>query len=66
MTVKQLIEHLQTLPQDKKVMLSHDDHTDFNYCTELLPELIVEDYSYDDEDEDSEEEEVVIIDCKFW
>jgi hypothetical protein len=65
MTVKELIEKLQQFPQDKKVMLSHDDHTDFNYFTELLPELIVEDYSYDDEEEDSEEE-VVIIDCKFW
>jgi hypothetical protein len=66
MTVKQLIEHLQQLPQDKKVILSHDDHTDWNYATELLPELIVEDYYYDDEDENSDEEEVVIIDCKFW
>lgn len=26
MTVHELIKHLQVLPQDKKVMLRHDDH----------------------------------------
>ncbi len=35
MTVQQLIEHLQTLPQDKKVVLRHDDHTDWTYTVEL-------------------------------
>lgn len=65
MTVKELIEKLQTLPQDKKVVLFHTDHTDYDYMTELSSESITEDYWYDDEDEDSEEE-VVFIDCKFW
>lgn len=68
MTVKELISELEKLPQDKKVILRHDDHTDWMYTTELTSELIYEDEWFDelkDEDED-EGEDVVMINCLFW
>jgi hypothetical protein len=73
MTVKQLIEHLQTLPQDKKVMISHTDHSDWTYYSDLGTELIDEDGEYWDEENSSDEldyedevEKVVMINCRFW
>jgi hypothetical protein len=42
MTVQELIQQLQTLPQDKQVVLSHTDHTDWNYTVELTPDLVSE------------------------
>jgi len=47
MTVKELIEELQKLPQDKTVIIKHDDHTDWTYTTELTTDLIGEDKWYD-------------------
>ena len=64
MTVKELIEQLSKLPQDKQVILSHTDHTDWTYTTVLETTEIDEDDIYD-EDSDCEEN-VVVIDCKFW
>lgn len=64
MIVKDLIEQLSKLPQDKKIILSHTDHTDWDYSVELTSDLIFENEWYN-EDSDSEEN-VVIIDCKFW
>lgn len=52
MTVKELIEQLQTLPQDKQIVLSHTDHTDWTYTTELIPDLIGEDKWYKELDEE--------------
>ena len=72
MTVKELIEQLSSLPQDKKVVLQHSDHTDFTYTTELSSGSIVEDEWWnedeDNEDKDYEDslEDVVIIYCMFW
>jgi hypothetical protein len=73
MTVQQLIEHLQTLPQDKKVMISHTDHTDWTYYHDLGIELIDKDGEYWDEetstgelDYEDEVEHVVMINCRFW
>ena len=64
MTVKELIEQLSKLPQDKQVFLRHEDHTDWTYTTVLETTEIDEDDIYD-EDSDSEEN-VVVIDCRFW
>ena len=64
MTVKELIEQLSKLPQDKQVFLRHEDHTDWTYTTVLETTEIDEDDIYD-EDSDCEEN-VVVIDCKFW
>jgi hypothetical protein len=72
MTVQELIQQLQTLPQDKKVVLSHTDHTDFLYTTELVKESINEEQYWneelDSEDKEFEDslEDVVIINCRFW
>lgn len=53
MTVKQLIEELQKLPQDKEVIIQHTDHTDWTYTTELTSDMIDEDKWYKElEDED--------------
>ena len=65
MTVKELIDQLSQLPQDKQVILRHNDHTDWLYTTPLTPELIEED-KWSDEDEDGEDEDVVFINCIFW
>ena len=72
MTVHELIKHLQVLPQNKKVVLSHTDHTDWTYKVELTSDLIDEDEFWDEEnsndelDYEDEVEQVVIINCKFW
>jgi hypothetical protein len=72
MTVQELINQLQTLPQDKKVVLSHTDHTDWTYKVELTPDLISEDEFWDEEnsndelDYEDEVQQVVIINCKLW
>jgi hypothetical protein len=62
MTVKELIEELQKLPQDKTVIIKHDDHTDWTYTAELTSDLIGEDKWYDktltDEDYESIEDRV--------
>ena len=42
MTVKELIEQLSKLPQDKQVILSHTDHTDWDYSVELTSDLVGE------------------------
>jgi len=77
-TVKELIEFLQTQPQDKQVVLSHDDHTDWNYSTFLDPKNIEvrevysddESFAVEDEiDEDGnrkEEPTYLVINCVFW
>ena len=53
MTVKELIEQLSKLPQDKKVILSHTDHTDWDYSVELTSDLVGESKWYKElEDED--------------
>ena len=53
MTVKELIEQLSKLPQDKQVILRHDDHTDFEYTVELTSDLVGESKWYKElEDED--------------
>ena len=55
MTVKELIEQLSKLPQDKKVILSHTDHTDWDYSVELTSDLVSESKWYKElEDEDFE------------
>lgn len=64
MTVKQLIEQLSKFPQDKQIILSHTDHTDWDYSVELTSDLVSENEWYN-EDSDSEEN-VVVIDCRFW
>ena len=46
MTVKELIEELSKLPQDKKVVLEHIDHTDWTYHVELTSDLITEEKWY--------------------
>ena len=61
MTVKELIEQLQTFPQDKQIILSHTDHTDWDYNVELTSDLIIEDKWYkdlDDEDYDLMDERI--------
>ena len=53
MTVKELIEQLSKLPQDKQVILSHTDHTDWDYSVELTSDLVGESKWYKElEDED--------------
>ena len=53
MTVKELIEQLSKLPQDKQVILSHTDHTDWDYSVELTSDLVSESKWYKElEDED--------------
>jgi hypothetical protein len=47
MTVKELIEELQKLPQDKTVIIQHNDHTDWTYTVELTSDLIGEDKWWD-------------------
>jgi hypothetical protein len=47
MTVKELIEELQKLPQDKKVVLYHRDHTNWSYTEELTSGRIDEEKWYD-------------------
>jgi len=47
MTVKELIEELQQLPQDKQVVLYHRDHTDWSYTTKLTSDMIDEEKWYD-------------------
>lgn len=64
MTVKQLIDVLQQLPQDKTVILRHDDHTDWTYTT-VLDETEIDEDEYYNEDNDTTED-VVVIDCIFW
>ena len=55
MTVHELIKHLQVLPQNKKVVLRHDDHTDWTYTVELTSDLVSESKWYKElEDEDYE------------
>ena len=55
MTVKELIEQLSKLPQDKQVILSHTDHTDWDYSVELTSDLVGESKWYKElEDEDFE------------
>lgn len=72
MTVQELIEELKQFPQDKKVMLSHSDHTDWTYKVELTSDLIDEDEFWDEDNSNDEltyEEEVehvVMINCRFW
>lgn len=73
MTVKELIEELQKLPQDKQVVLTHNDHTDYRYYVDLVSSDIDEDEFYDeyyegeDADEDGgKERDVVMINCAFW
>jgi hypothetical protein len=62
MTVKELIEHLQQFPQDKKVILRHDDHTDWTYTVELTNNLVDEDKWWDktltDDDYESMEDRI--------
>jgi len=35
MTVQELIQHLNTFPQDTEVMFSHVDHTDYGYKLDM-------------------------------
>jgi len=61
MTVKELIEQLGKLPQDKQVILQHTDHTDWTYTTELTSDSIHEDKWYkelDDEDYEQMDERI--------
>ena len=72
MTVKELIEQLGKLPQDKQVILQHTDHKDWTYTTGLSSDSIYEDKWYDEESDSEGKlyedclEDVVIIDCIFW
>ena len=72
MTVKDLINQLKKLPQDKTIVLEHTDHTDYTYSTPLTSDSIVEDEwwdeSNDDETKDYDEslQDVVKIVCSFW
>jgi hypothetical protein len=73
MTVKELIEELQQLPQDKQVVLRHRDHTDYTYYVDLVATDIDEEEFYDeyyegkDKDEyGGKERDVVMIRCEFW
>jgi len=72
MTVHELIKHLQVLPQNKKVVLQHTDHTDYTYTVELDSDSIVEEEWWneetDSEDKEFEDllEDVVVINCLFW
>ena len=52
MTVKELIEQLQQLPQDKQVILSHTDPTDWTYEEELTSDLINETKWYKELEDD--------------
>jgi hypothetical protein len=63
MTVKELIEQLSSLPQDKQIILSHNDHTDWTYTVELTSDLVSEGKWYKElEDEDFEEMDQMIDD----
>ena len=51
MTVKELIDELSKLPQDKQVVIQHTDHTDWTYTVELTTDLIGEDKWYKELDD---------------